>query len=223
MNSRYTVLAAAVAAATFALPVNATVISTLFNTGVDASKVSVGGVGSVDQHWTLAENEGPAYVSGQNGVFPLGPWIVDDSVSRWITPTPLAGDTLNPTADGTYNYSLAFSLAGLRAGQASLKGRFAADNGVLGITLNGTPINGSGGGFTDWTAFSSVAGSFVAGINVLTFRVSNFGQAEGNPSGLRVELSGTDSVPEPASWALMIVGFGMVGVAARRRKAALAA
>ncbi len=30
-------------------------------------------------------------------------------------------------------------------------------------------------------------------------------------------------IPEPATWALMIVGFGMVGVAARRRKAAVAA
>jgi hypothetical protein len=31
------------------------------------------------------------------------------------------------------------------------------------------------------------------------------------------------SVPEPQSWALMIVGFGLVGGASRRRKAALAA
>ena len=30
-------------------------------------------------------------------------------------------------------------------------------------------------------------------------------------------------IPEPATWALMIVGFGMVGVAAHRRKAAVAA
>ncbi|MBC7522408.1 MAG: PEPxxWA-CTERM sorting domain-containing protein, partial [Sandarakinorhabdus sp.] len=30
-------------------------------------------------------------------------------------------------------------------------------------------------------------------------------------------------VPEPATWGLLIVGFGMVGVAARRRKAAVAA
>lgn len=222
MNSRYTFLAAAVAAATFAVPANATVISTLFNTGVDSSKVSVVGVGVVDRYWRLAENEGPAYVSGQNGVFPVATnWLAEDSVSRWITPTPLAGDTLNPTSDGTYNYSLAFSLAGLRAGQASLKWRFSADNEVLGITLNGTPISGSGGGFTSWTAFSAASG-FLAGINTLTFRVSNFGQADGNPSGLRVELSGTDSVPEPASWALMIIGFGMVGIAARRRKAAIA-
>ncbi|TFU01516.1 PEP-CTERM sorting domain-containing protein [Polymorphobacter arshaanensis] len=31
------------------------------------------------------------------------------------------------------------------------------------------------------------------------------------------------AVPEPASWTLMIAGFGMVGASVRRRKAALAA
>ena len=38
------------------------------------------------------------------------------------------------------------------------------------------------------------------------------GQIIGNIQGL-----GIGSVPEPASWALMIIGFGMVGVTARRR------
>lgn len=33
----------------------------------------------------------------------------------------------------------------------------------------------------------------------------------------------TRIVPEPQTWALMIVGFGLVGVAARRRKAIVAA
>ena len=32
-----------------------------------------------------------------------------------------------------------------------------------------------------------------------------------------------DVVPEPASWAMLIMGFGLVGAAARRRKAAVAA
>lgn len=36
-------------------------------------------------------------------------------------------------------------------------------------------------------------------------------------------LTGTvTSLPEPASWALMIAGFGMVGVAVRRRRYATA-
>ncbi len=217
------VLAAALAAAVAAMPAQAAVITTLYNTGVDAANVSVGGVGAVDLHWTLAETEGPAYVSGQNGVFPIGPWLAEDAVSRWLTPTPLAGNSLDPTADGTYSYTLAFSLDGYKPGTASLAGRFAADNEVLGITLNGVTISGIGGGFDRWTIFSSAGGSFVSGINLLTFRVSNFGQADGNPSGLRVELGGNAEVPEPQSWVLLIAGFGLVGAAARRRKVAVAA
>jgi hypothetical protein len=41
-------------------------------------------------------------------------------------------------------------------------------------------------------------------------------------SGVEV-IATTGAVPEPASWALLVVGFGLVGVAARRRKAAVAA
>jgi hypothetical protein len=33
---------------------------------------------------------------------------------------------------------------------------------------------------------------------------------------------GTGVVPEPASWAMLITGFGLVGAAARRRRAAAA-
>lgn len=38
-----------------------------------------------------------------------------------------------------------------------------------------------------------------------------------------VELSAVDGVPEPASWALLIAGFAVTGVAARRRRTMLAA
>nr|WP_310523920.1 PEPxxWA-CTERM sorting domain-containing protein [Polymorphobacter sp.] len=41
-------------------------------------------------------------------------------------------------------------------------------------------------------------------------------------SDTRIEL-GTGAVPEPASWAMMIAGFGLVGAAARRRRGQFAA
>lgn len=46
---------------------------------------------------------------------------------------------------------------------------------------------------------------------------------EGAAYGLAVSLSGdAAAVPEPASWALLIAGFGLVGAAMRRRVAATA-
>jgi hypothetical protein len=46
--------------------------------------------------------------------------------------------------------------------------------------------------------------------------------AAGNDAGLAIDnfsLNATTAVPEPASWAMLIAGFGLVGAAARRRRA----
>lgn len=100
----------------------------------------------------------------------------------------------------------------------------AADNLVTSILLNGNLLAASGGGFTSWSNFGANSG-FVAGTNTLAFNVTNFGQVSGNPSGLRVEFvqSNAAVVPEPANWAMLIAGFGLVGAAARRRRLAPAA
>jgi PEP-CTERM motif len=119
---------------------------------------------------------------------------------------------------------LQFSLAGFNAATASFTGRFAADNKVDSILLNGFDI-GSGGSFKTWTSFTSTGASFLAGLNTLDVVVRNFRQNGGNPSGLRVEFTSSDvsAVPEPASWAMLIAGFGLVGAASRRRRQVLAA
>jgi len=45
----------------------------------------------------------------------------------------------------------------------------------------------------------------------------------GDYGSLAYSATFTDGVPEAATWAMMIAGFGLVGIAARRRKVALAA
>ena len=72
-----------------------------------------------------------------------------------------------------------------------------------------------------------------AASSVYTFQVNTgtavpstlyFGVTDGtysdNGGAFQITIS---NVPEPSTWALLIVGFGMVGVAARRRKPAVAA
>jgi hypothetical protein len=217
-----TILLACTALALAAIaPAQAVTITGLYNTGVDGNRVSVTGVGVVDQHWTLTN--GMAYVSGQNGVFPLrnGIWLADNATSRWITPQSRAGVDLDSVQDGLYFYNLGFSLAGFQPKTASFSGRFSADNRVTAIRLNGNLLAASGGDFRTWTNFAANSG-FVAGANTLQFVVTNIGQRSGNPSGLRVEFTASDvtPVPEPASWAMMIAGFGLVGAAMRRRASA---
>lgn len=59
------------------------------------------------------------------------------------------------------------------------------------------------------------------GPGTYTFSITGDGVG-GLPAGLWVAAT-EGAIPEPATWALMIAGFGLVGFAARRRKAIAAA
>lgn len=73
-------------------------------------------------------------------------------------------------------------------------------------------------GYTEWTAFSTL---LAAGTYTLQAGVVN-ATDEFNPSFLLVDNFVMNPVPEPATWALMISGFGLAGAALRRRRAASA-
>lgn len=218
---RFLLALAATAALAVSTAASAVSIVGLANTGAGFAL----GTNGIDANWRLS-TQSPAFVSGTNGVFPVRTnWLADTATSRWITPTSRAGADLDPVSDGLYRYSLSFDLSGFQPGTAVFNGRFAADNRVTSILLNGGALSASGGGFTSWTNFNSTGGDFRSGLNTLTFVVTNFGQVRGNPSGLRVEFLSSDvtAVPEPQSWVMLIAGFGLVGVMARRRKTAVAA
>ena len=76
---------------------------------------------------------------------------------------------------------------------------------------------------SDAICFTSVADSCIDEPSSLIFSTSF--EANGYlPRSSGVEVIATlGAVPEPASWAMLVAGFGLVGAAARRRKAAVAA
>lgn len=210
---------AAIAALMASSSANATVIIGLCNTGQNSNCTAVQGGNGNDTNWTLVGGPTPNAFRMRD-IHPS--WIDDNRTSRWIGPTNNGGDSFNRTSDGLYAYGLTFQIpSGFNPASASFSGRFAADNSVDSITLNGITLAANGGSFTRWTSFGA-NGGFVRGTNVLTFNVRNFAQRTGNPTGLRVEFteSAIAAVPEPATWAMMILGFGVVGGAMRRRKAA---
>ena len=212
---RFGIIAAALLASTGA---HAADIVGLCNTGQNATCTGSGTLGAADQNWTLTDPNAVAY----DGTPINSAWLANNSTSYWATPAANGNTSFDPTAAGYYNYTLTFDIGtGFNSGSASFNGRFAVDNAVASIKLNGNVINGSGGTYNRWTAFSADSG-FVGGTNTLTFNVVNLAQSSGNPTGLRVEFLGSNvaAVPEPATWALFILGFGLVGGVMRRRTTA---
>ena len=89
-----------------------------------------------------------------------------------------------------------------------------SQNGPMTLLNFGGTGGGPQGGSFDLSNGSNVL-SFQPNFGVLYFMDGNFGTFIAEPATVAV-------VPEPASWAMLIAGFGLVGAVARRRRAAVA-
>lgn len=119
-----------------------------------------------------------------------------------------------------------FDLTGYDATSANLQFRWGGDDTGQVFSSRGswTPkFKLNGGSFVDGTAGYYVLGNtvtlnsgFVAGLNTIDFYV----QGNGVTDGFVLQSVGftAQPVPEPETYALMLAGLGLLGVAARRRK-----
>jgi hypothetical protein len=205
----------------------------IYDTGLDRNGHATNG--AIDVHWTVAQVGGSfrdnfgelgfltSYIATVKPSFPFNDWAHPIGTSNWIVPTfGGASVSLDPNRDGFYLYSQLFSVAA----NTTITGKFLADNDVTNIslfdlnTLKLTTIyEGTGeGGFKTPTSFS--LGTLTDDHYILSFLVDNFAQNGGNPSGLDVSFS--SAVPEPSTWAMMILGFFGISLMAYRRKSARA-
>lgn len=210
--------AALVSAAAFTVSsAQAATITGLFNTGVDAFGVALaGGNGVTDTHYSIAASTEPGVVGNQAVTYHNPGYPADDANSRWVS---LSANGMTVGNGSTTVYRLTFDLTGFDYTTAAISGIFAADNGAT------VYLNGANSGFTNatygaFTAFNLTSG-FTQGLNTLDFSVVDFGP----PTAFRVDnlagaarLAQTGGVPEPATWAMLIVGFGLTGAAARARR-----
>jgi hypothetical protein len=171
----------------------------LFNTGVHLKD------GAQDSHWQwVARSDDPK--------FKPCPAVVTSGDTRrmsnerdrsqWIS--AVGGGAFVP--DGvTYTFRTTFDLKGMRPSTAHLHGRFAVDNHVGAIRLNGRSIAVPAHGHREFGFFHEFSsnGGFVDGVNVLEIDVEN-GDPQDNATasmmGLLVELEGSVVVgwAEPA-------------------------
>lgn len=122
-----------------------------------------------------------------------------------------AGEITSILSFGPGSYTLSFNLGGNRRTQAVRTTQFSLGNWSDSLSLAGN----AGFGFYSYSFTTTSAGS-------LTFTQIGPSDNQGNILD-NVKLS--SAVPEPATWAMMIVGFGLAGSAVRstRRRQALAA
>lgn len=205
-----------VAALSLASSANAATIIGLFNTGTDATNTALaGGNGVADTHYSILSSTTPGFVGQQAQTYYNPAYIANDANSRWISLSSTGTPGNNTTV-----YRLTFDLSGFDATTAAISGSWGADN-FGSILLNGSATGNALTGikfenFQGLTNFT-IGSGFAAGLNTLDFSVVD----GGGPTAFRVDdLVGTvgNAVPEPATWAMMLFGFGVVGSSIRRRR-----
>ena len=188
---------------------------TVHNTGVDSTDTLVA-PGAQTSFWTLLSAPVGATEAFGSDPFRFNCcYVADSGVSAWVAPNSDG----NASVGGFYVYELLVNLASFDLSMTSISGMFSTDNNGF-IRVNGGP-DAATTGFADFGALHAFTlnSGFVAGINSIQVGANN----GGNPTAFRVEFSSAEgrpidatAVPEPAS--LLLVGSGIAGMVARRRR-----
>jgi hypothetical protein len=225
MASMHTLVAGTALAAGALLWAGATSATTVnLATGLNSSGVVYASGNQPDANWTVTNAVNPENAPIAYTVFPdnadwYGGWFADGPNSDWIAANPN-----DAYGNGNMIFAREFTLTAGEVSSASITGGQWSidDSGTL--TLNGhllsTQPDGGWGAFTTFTVPSS---DFVAGKNYLVMSdVSDFYLEAGRLEGT-LSYTPTSGIPEPATWAMMLVGFGGLGATMRsRRKQTLA-
>lgn len=180
--------------------------------------------------WEVATNVGG--VDGVFASFPTTGFTAAAATSRSTADLTWLANNASGTNGGIGTWTFfvfrqSFDLAGFDASTARLEFRWAADDSGEGFADRGTwtpkyRLNGGAlvpgswatGATYDLGLPTVLSSGFVNGVNTLEFFVEGNGVTDG--FALRT-TSFTAAVPEPGTYAMLLAGLGVLGVAARRR------
>ena len=154
-------------------------------------------------------------LSGSTTVEALGYWegMVDpsESVGLWDSGGTLLASATVTTGSAHIGHFLWTSISSLSLGAGTY---------VIGGTYNGGLFASNASGVVTMPGYTWITDEqlFGTGLNFPTVTTSGAYGVNGIPE-VNFSTSGIGSVPEPATWALMLGGFGLAGAALRRRKA----
>jgi hypothetical protein len=180
-------------------------ITTLFNTGVNASGTLLPpGNGQPDPHYRIIS--GPGISSPVSAVtYFNGAYAADGPNSRWISSTGSGGSSA-----GTYVFETTFSLAGFNPASATITVRCGTDDFMDAVSLNGGAVAGDCDAFNPFpTGTFTIASGFNAGVNALRFSVRDGGPPMAFRAEYTSDVQPLSAVPEPAS--LVLVTAGLAG------------
>ncbi len=167
---------------------------------------------------SMTDQSGPgAYDLRQSFVVPLGSVSVILTADHVATDWSGSGGIVDPIGLDHTGPANQHARVDLLVGTAALFSTAPAD--ILATFYLGTDVGAPASWITSWT------NDITALVTPGQTYIIRFGQVDNqgffNQGVDNVSVFAT-AVPEPATWAMMIAGFGLVGFAARRRSIALA-
>lgn len=174
--------------------------------------------------------------SGYNFVFQNGN-TTESGVSMW-TASNHGSNTWDGTApsgnfvamDGDYKTgAMTQTITGLTVGKVysfTFNYAYAQQEGFTGDTIQHLIVGFGNSSFTtpnydlaskSFSGWSTYTGTLTANATSEVLSFLAYGNTPVPPFALFSNVSITGSVPEPATWAMMLVGLGVIGAAARRR------
>jgi hypothetical protein len=179
--------------------------------------------------WTLSNVGGgtaPVVIAyNQAGNYPVGAFgeaipatVAGGSYAAYFSSDTANPDTLSQSVDvvAGQTYALSFDY------YVPQNGYNNPNDATLSFAVNGSQVGsalqaGSPSGTTPqtWKNFSTLYTANSTGPVTLAFNFAGLGNTAADFAVDKVSMA---AVPEPATWAMMLLGFGIVGSAVRRRK-----
>ena len=123
-----------------------------------------------------------------------------------------------PIGDFTDIYNFIVPSSGLASGSITTNTSFlgsSTDLDLVSVFFNGVKLTGTSVGLNE-ALFANAVPIFGGQLNTITINGFSRGNGSYGARGSFVPLNA--AIPEPSTWAMLILGFGLVGYSARRRR-----